>query len=90
MRKGSVVINKDVLIQESGSDYCVYNKKTEKIIHVNRVGFEILKRISNLISIEVLLEVLSHENNVSKEEIENDVLAYLDDLLKNKIIFLYE
>lgn len=84
----SYKFNNGLISRLSGETLMVYNEKSSEIYELNAVSADIYSYLERDNPLSEILDWLSQVYDVSKEEIENDVISILKRFVSCKIIFI--
>jgi hypothetical protein len=78
--------NNNSIIKEFGSELIVFNPSFGHFYEFNEVATFILKKIKKSIKVKDLLDLVISEYEVGEEKAKKDLVNFLEDCMKDKII----
>jgi len=88
--KRSVFVNQGVILQEVAGQYFLFNTLDGHFGGLNELGMTIWKAIIDSKSIESIIALIATDYDISINEIEDDVLSFIEDLKERGFIYYEE
>lgn len=86
--KKKIKINDNTVVQGMGTGIVILNLNTEHFYELDNVGKRFWETINSLQEYNLIYDVLLQEYEVSEEQLQTDINALIDDLIKAELIEL--